>query len=115
MDGMMFKMLGLDVRALDDPSMAEQRQIVKAMMAGVDDQDTSKTFTIAPERLALLEEQYAESQTRMVKWLPEYFASLIEHLAFEQWLQSWVWRPLSGHPEYAEKPSLGYFALSYVW
>lgn len=115
MHGMMFKMLGLDIRASDDPIIAQQQQIAKAMMAGVGDRDTSKTFTITPERLASLEKQYAESQARMLKWLPENFAPLTEHLAFEQWLQSWVWRPLSGHPEYAEKPLSGYFALSYVW
>jgi hypothetical protein len=116
MDEAVLKMVGLDVsRALEDPSIAQERQILKAMFGGIGDNDTSKSFTIAPERLASLEKQYAVSQTRMLKWLPEYFASLTELLDFEQWLQSWVWRPLSGHPEYAEKASSGYYALSYVW
>jgi hypothetical protein len=52
MDEAVLKMVGLDVsRASEDPSIARERQILKAMMVGVGDQDTSKTFTIAPERL----------------------------------------------------------------
>lgn len=119
MDSMMLKMFGLDTNDGDDPDQAEshaaQRQIMQSLMGGVGEIDSKTTFSIGDERLKVLEKMYAESMARMLRWLPPYFESLTVHLTFERWLQSWIWSPLSGNANHADKPSATYYALSYVW
>lgn len=96
-------------------SQAALKQSMKRDICANKSKDKSFQFPIHPRRKELLQRLHAQSAQRRQNWLPPDLRSWARAGSWKNWLQSWIWSPLSGDENYAEETTDGYLALSYVW
>ncbi|KAK3626754.1 hypothetical protein LTR22_023049 [Elasticomyces elasticus] len=77
--------------------------------------DESRSFVMHPQRVHMLRAHFTAFSERQQRWLPPDFMSYTSAHEWTNWLQTWVWNPLSGHDKHPQKDKGGFMALSYTW
>ncbi|KAK4910848.1 hypothetical protein LTR49_020543 [Elasticomyces elasticus] len=77
--------------------------------------DECRSFVMHPQRVHMLRAHFTAFSERQQRWLPPDFMSYTSAHEWTNWLQTWVWNPLSGHDKHPQKDKGGFMALSYTW
>ncbi|KAH8588997.1 heterokaryon incompatibility protein-domain-containing protein [Bisporella sp. PMI_857] len=103
-------------KAENDPDTAPEAYVSRAKdaLAKHIRTNTESQFEMDPRRKETLELLYKSSDEKMKAWLPPESEAVADR-ELKDWLQTWIWTPLSGSQEHVENRALGYFALSYLW
>jgi hypothetical protein len=102
--------------AANEPDKAPDVYIsrAKGALAKSFSTDKESLFVMEPERKRILEQLYELHEEKTKEWMPPESQEVADR-GLSDWLQTWIWTPLSGSQEHIETSELGYFALSYLW